>query len=80
MARSYDDVNKARHASGDTYAEKDHDYPPKVKKGSLHKEMGVPEGKKIGRSKIEADEKKAKARGDVHRERQDQFALNFNKK
>ncbi len=78
MARSYHDVNEARHKAGATYKEKDHDYPPKVKKGALHKEMGIPEGKKIGRSKLKSDEKKAKARGDVKRERQDQFALNFN--
>lgn len=48
--------------------------------GSLHREMGVPEGKKIGRGAEERKLATAKKNHDVSLERKIVFALNFGKK
>lgn len=48
--------------------------------GSLHRDMGVPQGKKIPRSAIRAKLARDKAHHNVRGERKDIFALNFGKK
>ena len=50
-----------------------------IKKGALHKRLGIPKGDKIPTSRIRADLAKAKRAGDIHHERQDVLALNFRK-
>ena len=45
----------------------------KVKKGALHKEMGIPEGEKIGKEKLE----EAKENGSSKEKKRANFALNF---
>lgn len=50
-----------------------------VKKGALHKRMGVKQGSPIGTKSISKDLSKAKASGNVREQRQDQFALNARK-
>ena len=48
----------------------------KVKKGALHKELGVKEGTKIPAKKMAAAKKKAKATGDTKLAKRVQFAEN----
>lgn len=49
-------------------------------RGLLHKELGVPQGKKIPKAKIRADLAKAKRTGNVAEEKRDVFAENFGHK
>lgn len=51
-----------------------------VKKGALHKDMGIPQGQKIPRSAIRSKLARDKADHNVKGERRDVFALNFGKK
>lgn len=44
-----------------------------VKKGALHAEMGIPQGEKIGKDRLEA----AKASGDPVKAKRANFALNM---
>lgn len=50
-----------------------------LKKGALHKEMGVKSGDKIPVEEMQQELAKAKRTGDVHLERQINFALNARK-
>lgn len=52
---------------------------PKVKKGALHKDMGIPQGEKIPRGKIRSKLARDKAHHNVKGERRDLFALNMGK-
>lgn len=47
-----------------------------IKKGALHKRLGVPTGKKIPLAKIETDKRKAEKSGNTKAIRQDTFAIN----
>lgn len=49
-------------------------------RGELHRELGVPQGKKIPKAKIRADLAKAKRTGNVAEEKRDVFAENFGHK
>lgn len=53
---------------------------PKSHKGLLHKQLGMPEGKKIPRSMLRSKLKQAKKEHNVKLERRLVFALNFGKK
>ena len=46
------------------------------RRGLLHEEMGIPQGEKIGRARLEA----AKSGAGPAKKRRIQFALNFNKR
>lgn len=49
-------------------------YPPKVKKGALHKELHIPQGEKIGKSRLE----ELKHSTNPKLRKRANFALNFN--
>lgn len=51
----------------------------KIKKGALHKELGVPAGEKIPAKKMAAAKKKAKATGNTKLAKRVQFAENASK-
>jgi len=48
-------------------------------RGMLHKEMGIPEGKKIGIADLMKKKAKDKRSGDVAGEKRDTFAINAHK-
>ena len=50
-----------------------------LKKGALHKEMGIPQGKPIATSTLKKTVAKAKKSGNVKEERRAVQALNFRK-
>lgn len=50
-----------------------------IKKGALHKDMGIPKGEKIPRGKIRSKLARDKAHHNVKGERRDLFALNMGK-
>lgn len=52
----------------------------KVKKGALHKEMGISEDKKIPAKALNKELKEAKKEGDVKTEKRVIFAKNFGHK
>lgn len=78
MSDSYVKVNERRHRKGKTYKEKIHINPSE--EGSLHKEMGIKQGEKIGQSRLAGELKKAKKEHNVKLERKVLFAENMNKK
>lgn len=47
-------------------------------RGSLHKAMGVPQGKKIGKPALQAEKAKAKREGNKKLVKKTTFALNMN--
>ena len=47
--------------------------------GALHRDMGIPQGKKIPRGAIRKKLARDKASGNVKGEKRDVFALNFGK-
>lgn len=58
--------------------------PIKVKRGKLHKEMGIPAGKDLPDAKVDAELAKLKAKtkktkAELTRQRQLQFAVNSRK-
>lgn len=48
-----------------------------IKKGQLHRDMGVPQGQKIGKAAIEAKKQRDMASGNTTGVKRDTFALNF---
>ena len=56
-------------------------YPPKIKsshRGLLHKELGIPQGEKIGDARLEAAKARAKRTHNTALMKRATFALNFN--
>lgn len=49
-------------------------------RGLLHEMLGVKKGKKIPKSRIRADLKKSKRKGNVAEEKRDVYALNMGKR
>lgn len=48
-----------------------------VKKGALHSELHIPQGQKIGRSRLESEKAIAKKEGNTTLEKRVDFALNM---
>lgn len=51
-----------------------------IKRGALHKELGVPEGEKIGEKRLNAAKANAKKTGDTKEMKRVVFAENFGHK